>query len=204
MLPLPPTLFYLAQFGFVCFIFLFSSKLSSQLFRNPCDSSISPIYYSTRKCLSESLAYSFPTNNLTQRLSSQHDFISHQVNNIFQRVCRHLPTSGELQFWGLRTQSRYFFSGMATTLQSFIMIRSSCSLQEPSNGIAIFTIFYFSLVAPLVFQTHSREQLCLALDPWDSRKMPTNPANITSSTAKRLASNFLRSGRASRKLIPTY
>ena len=82
------------------------------------------------------------------------------------------------------------FSGMATTLQSFIMIRSSCSLQEPSNGIAIFTLFYFSLVASLLFQTHSREQLCLTLDPWDSRKMPTNLANITSSTTKRLASIF--------------
>ena len=84
------------------------------------------LYFLFHKEMSSGADYSFPTMNPTQRLSSQHDFISNQVNDIFQRVCRHLPTSGELQFWGLRTQSRYFFSGMATTLQSFIMIRSSC------------------------------------------------------------------------------
>ena len=85
------------------------------------------------------------------------------------------------------------------------MIRSSCSLQDPSNGIAIFTIFDFSLVAPLVFQTHSREQLCLALDPWDSRKKHADKScQHNFFELKGLLQFFLRSGRASRKLIPTY
>jgi len=108
MLPLPPTLFYLAQFGFVCFIFLFSSKLSSQLFRNPCDSSISPIYYSTRKRLSEPPI-------LSQRLILFKDYPANRMlfftksiakNHIFQWFCRNLPTCSDLQICGLRTQSR--------------------------------------------------------------------------------------------------
>ena len=107
MLPLPPTLFYLAQFGFVCFIFLFSSKLSSQLFRNPCDSSISPIYYSTRKRLSEPPI-------LSQRLILFNDYPANRIlfftksiarYNIFQWFSRYLPTCRELQIWGFRMQS---------------------------------------------------------------------------------------------------
>jgi hypothetical protein len=81
MFPLPPTLFYLAQFGLFVLSFCFRQKLSTQLFRNPCDSSISPIYYSTRKT-SFGAAYSFPMINLT--LSSQQDVIFHQVNREIQ------------------------------------------------------------------------------------------------------------------------
>ena len=79
--PLASNLVLFSPIWFVCFIFLFSSKLFSQLFRNPCDSSISPIYYSTRKT-SFGAAYSFPMINLT--LSSQQDVIFHQVNREIQ------------------------------------------------------------------------------------------------------------------------
>ena len=53
-------------------------------------------------------AYSFPTINLTQRLSSQQDFIftkSIARYNIFQWFSRYLPTCRELQIWGFRMQS---------------------------------------------------------------------------------------------------
>ena len=65
--------------------------------------------YSTKNVFRSRLIFPNDESHSKDNPASQHNFISDQVNKFFQRFCRHLPISGELQICGRRTQSRYFF-----------------------------------------------------------------------------------------------
>ena len=94
----------------------FSSK-SFKYFPNPCDPTISPIFYPTQKCILEPLI--FP-NDLTIK-STGFNFLAYSIaryDHLQAILFCPLPTCGESPIGDLRTQSKKKISGTASSLQS--------------------------------------------------------------------------------------
>ena len=127
----PSNSFYLALIGSGV-ISRFSSK-SFKYFPNPCDPTISPIFYPTQKCISESLIF---TNDLTIK-STGFNFLAYSIARY-----DHLQVIlfGESPIGDLRTQSRKNFrDGFFFT--KLVEGSSSVVLKDLSDGAMRFSNF---------------------------------------------------------------
>ena len=101
----PSNSFYLAPIGLTGVISRFSSKSF-----NPCDPTISPMFYPTPKCILEPL---FFPNDLTIK-STGFNFFAYSIARYYHLqailFCL-LPTCGESPIGDLHTQSRKKFQG---------------------------------------------------------------------------------------------